>query len=224
MFKPTILITGASSGIGAATARAAAGAGWNVAMLARRADRLDALVGEIGDAALSLQGDVTDLAGLEAATARCEEHFGRLDAAFANAGMGLQTAGTQKGDPEEWRRLVEVNVMGVLYTTRAVLPALRRSKGTLVMTGSAAGRQHIKGSIYGASKWFVHGYAGNMADEMREWGGRCCVIAPGMVDTEFFDEGKPDKLHPEDVAASVLHAITAGPRAAIQEIYVMPTG
>lgn len=222
MSRPTLLITGASSGIGAATARMSAEAGWNVGLLARRADRLDELAQEIGAQALALPGDVTDGSSLAEAARRCETHFGGIDAVFANAGMGLQTAGTEEGDPEEWRRLLDVNVLGVLNTARAVLPMLRKSRGTLVLTGSAAGRQHIKGSIYGATKWFVHGYAGNMADEMREWGGRCCVIAPGMVDTEFFDEAKPDKLHPEDVAASVLHAITAGARVDIREIALMP--
>ena len=80
----------------------------------------------------------------------------------------------------------------------------------------------MSGSVYGASKWFVHGLAGNMASDMREWGGRCTVVAPGMVDTPFFDEAKPDKLQPEDVAAAVMHALEAPPRAAIQEIFLMP--
>ncbi|MBT8423749.1 MAG: SDR family NAD(P)-dependent oxidoreductase, partial [Silicimonas sp.] len=105
---------------------------------------------------------------------------------------------------------------------RAALPELKKTKGTLVLTGSAAGRRHISGSIYGATKWFVHGYAGNMAEDMREWGGRCTVIAPGMVDTPFFDEGKSDKLKPEDVADAVMHALNADPRAAVREIFLMP--
>ena len=93
----------------------------------------------------------------------------------------------------------------------------------MVLTGSAAGRTHIKGSIYGASKWFVHGYGGNLADEMKEWGGRCTVIAPGMVNTAFFDEGKPDKLQPEDVADAVVHALNANPRNTVREVFLMPT-
>ncbi|MGR3446268.1 MAG: SDR family oxidoreductase, partial [Paracoccus sp. (in: a-proteobacteria)] len=99
---------------------------------------------------------------------------------------------------------------------------LRKTKGTLVLTGSAAGRRHIAGSIYGATKWFVHGYAGNMAEEMREWGGRCAVVAPGMVDTPFFDDGAPGKLQVQDVAAAVMHIIEAPERAAIREIHLMP--
>ena len=219
----TVFITGASTGIGAATARAAAAAGWNVALFARSAEKLETLADEIGAAALALPGDVTDLAQVEAAVAKTVETFGGIDAAFANAGRGVDKPGTEEGDPDEWRQVVDLNIMGLLYTTRAALPELKKTKGTLVLTGSAAGRRHIKGSIYGATKWFVHGYGGNMAEEMQAWGGRCAVIAPGMVDTPFFDEAKPDKLKPEDVAAAVMHAIEAPERATIREIFLMPT-
>lgn len=218
----TLLITGASSGIGAATARAAAAAGWNVALLARSGDKLRDLASEIGDAALAIEGDVTELASLEAAVAKTIERFGALDAAFANAGKGLDTPGTEAGDPDEWRQLVDLNIMGVLYTARATLPELRKTKGQLLLTGSKAGRDTIKGSIYGATKWFVHGYAANMAEEMREWGGRCTVISPGMVDTPFFDEAKPGKLTPEDVADAVVYAISQRPTCAVREVHVMP--
>jgi NADP-dependent 3-hydroxy acid dehydrogenase YdfG len=218
----TIFITGASSGIGAATARAAASQGWNVALFARSRDKLDAICADLGEAALALPGDARSLAELEAAVAQTVARFGGIDAAFANAGTGLSRPGTLEGDPEEWRRMIDLNVMGVLYTARAVLPELKARRGHLVMTGSAAGRMHIKGSIYGATKWFVHGYAGNMADEMRTWGGRCTVIAPGMVNTAFFDRELPDKLQPEDVADAVLLALNAAPRNAVREIYLMP--
>ncbi|MEM1063986.1 MAG: SDR family NAD(P)-dependent oxidoreductase [Pseudomonadota bacterium] len=218
----TLFITGASTGIGAETARAAAAQGWNVALLARSAEKLEALAGEIGDQALALPGDVTDLAAQEAAVAACTTRFGGLDAAFANAGKGIDTPGTEAGDPAEWRQLVDLNIMGLLYTARAALPELRKTKGTLVLTGSAAGRRHISGSIYGATKWFVHGYAGNMAEEMRAWGGRCAVVAPGMVDTPFFDQAKPDQLKPEDVSAAVMHILEAPPRASVREVFLMP--
>ncbi|KZY42550.1 short-chain dehydrogenase [Roseovarius sp. HI0049] len=220
----TLFITGASTGIGAATARAAVAAGWNVGLMARSADKLDTLTAELGDAALAVSGDATDLAAQEDAVARTVAHFGALDAAYANAGTGLDTPGTEAGDPEEWRKLVDLNVMGVLYTARATLPELRKTRGHLLLTGSAAGRTHIKGSIYSASKWFVHGYAGNMAEEMREWGGRCTLISPGMVDTPFFDEAKPDKLKPEDIAGAVMFALSQDPRAEVREVHVMPTG
>ena len=218
----TLMITGASSGIGAATAHAAAKAGWNVGLCARSADKLKDLESEIGPRALAVTCDVTQLSDVERAVGDIVNKFGRLDAAFANAGMGISTPGTLQGDPDEWRKVVDLNIMGLLYTTRAAMPELKKRRGTLVLTGSAAGRRHIPGSIYGATKWFVHGYAGNMAEEMRDWGGRCSVIAPGMVDTPFFDEAKPDKLQPEDVAAAVMHAIDAPERAAGREIFLMP--
>ncbi len=218
----TLFITGASSGIGAATAKAAAEAGWNVALFARSTDKLEKLAGEIGDAALVLGGDVTKLDDVEAAVSKTVEKFGGLDAAFANAGLGLDTPGTVEGDPDEWRTMIDVNIMGLLYTARAAIPHLKTTKGHLVMTGSAAGRRHIPGSIYGATKWFVHGYAGNMAEEMKEWGGRVTVVAPGMVDTAFFSEPKPDKLQPEDVAGAVMHALQADPRCAVREVFLMP--
>ncbi|NND19028.1 MAG: SDR family oxidoreductase [Silicimonas sp.] len=217
----TLFITGASSGIGAATARAAAKSGWNVALFARSAEKLEALAGEIGTA-LAVPGDVTDYEEVRKAIAKTVDHFGGLDAAFANAGRGLKTSGESGPDLDDIRGMVDLNIMGLLYTVRAALPELKKTKGTLVLTGSAAGRRHISGSIYGATKWFVHGYAGNMAEDMREWGGRCTVIAPGMVDTPFFDEGKSDKLKPEDVADAVMHALNADPRAAVREIFLMP--
>jgi NADP-dependent 3-hydroxy acid dehydrogenase YdfG len=219
----TIFITGASSGIGAATARAAVAAGWTVGLMARNADALEALAAELGDAAFPVPGDVSDFAAQEAAVAATVDRFGALHAAFANAGRGVGQPGTENGDPQEWREVVDANIMGVLFTARAALPHLRKTRGHLLLTGSAAGRRHIKGSIYGATKWFVHGYAGNMSEEMREWGGRCTVIAPGMVDTPFFDEAKPDKLKPEDVAAAVMYALEQDPRAEVREVFMMPT-
>ncbi len=223
MSPKTLFITGASSGIGAATARAAVGQGWKVGLFARSRDKMEALAGELGEAALPVPGDVTQLGDLHKAMAAVAETFGGIDAVYANAGTGLSAAGTDEGDPDEWHGLVHVNILGVLWTTKAAMPYLKDSRGHLLMTGSAAGRTHIKGSVYGASKWFVHGYGGNLAEEMREWGGRCTVIAPGMVNTPFFDEEKPDKLHAEDVAAAVMHALNADPRVTTREIFLMPT-
>ena len=222
MTAKTLFITGASSGIGAATARAARLAGWNVGLFARSEDKLLSLVEELGDRSLALVGDVTSLDDQNKALAKLRETYGGVDAAFANAGMGVEAAGTENGDPEEWERLVDVNIKGLLNTAKAAIPHLRARKGHMVMTGSAAGRVHIPGSVYGASKWFVHGYAGNLAEEMKQWGGRCTVIAPGMVNTAFFDEEKPDKLQPEDVADAVVFALEAKPRNAVREVFLMP--
>jgi NADP-dependent 3-hydroxy acid dehydrogenase YdfG len=220
----TLFLTGASSGIGAATARAAVAAGWSVTLMARSGDKVEALAAELGDAALAFPGDVADFAAQRAAVTATVKRFGALDAAFANAGRGINQPGTETGDPEEWRAVVDANIMGVLHTAKAALPELRKTKGHLLMTGSVAGRRHVKGSIYSATKWFVHGYAGNMSEEMREWGGRCTVIAPGMVDTPFFDTEKPDALRPEDVAQAVIYALSQDPRVEVREVHLMPTG
>ncbi|QIE42181.1 SDR family oxidoreductase [Meridianimarinicoccus aquatilis] len=221
--RKTLFITGASSGIGEATARAAVAAGWNVGLMARSEAKLAKLHTSLGEASFYVAGDATELAAQQAAVDAVAERFGGLDAVFANAGMGLDTPGTENGDPEEWRRMIDLNIMALLYTAKAALPELRKTKGHLVLTGSVAGKIHIPGSIYGASKWFVQGYAGNMAQEMREWGGRCTVVAPGMVDTAFFAERKPDKLKPEDIANAVVFALNQPERANVPEIVVMPT-
>ncbi len=218
----TLLVTGASTGIGAATAHAAVDAGWNVALLARSEDKLDSLAGEIGDAALALPCDVTDRSALNDAVGKAVDHFGALDAVFANAGTGVNAAGVEKGDPEEWHDMIHLNIMGVLYTAHATLPELRKTKGHFVVTGSKAGREHFKGSIYSATKWFVHGFAGNLAEEMREWNGRCTVISPGMVDTPFFDEPKPSKLQADDVANAVIFALGQPETSGVREIHLMP--
>ncbi|MDO8862052.1 SDR family oxidoreductase [Haliea sp. E1-2-M8] len=221
--EKVLMITGASSGIGRATALGAAQQGHKLLLTARREDLLQDIVAEIGeDRAIGIAADVTDFDRLSEVVEAGLQKFGRLDAVFANAGMGLNTAGTEAGDPDEWRRMVDVNILGVLHTARATLPHLRKTTGHFLVTGSAAGRNTIKGSVYGASKWFVHGFAQNLAEEMKEWQGRCTVIAPGMVNTPFFDEPKPDKLDPQDVADAVLYAMNANPRNSVREVYLMP--
>lgn len=218
----TLFLTGASSGIGAATARAAVASGWNVALMARSADKIEALADELGDAALAVPGDATDYEAQKDAVAKTVARFGGLDAAFANAGRGASSAGTQGGDPGDWHDMIHVNVLAPLYTAHATLPELQKTKGHYLVTGSAAGRMHMKGSIYGATKWFVHGFGGNLAQEMKEWGGRCTIIAPGMVNTAFFDEAKPDKLQPEDIANAVVYALGQPAHVGINEVFVMP--
>ncbi len=218
----TLMITGASSGIGAATARAAAAKGWNVALLARRKDRLEELASEIGESALAVECDVTDRDALSAAVAKTIDTFGSLDAVYANAGKGADSPGMENGDPEEWHDMIHLNILAVLYTAHATLPELKKTKGMFIVTGSKAGREHFKGSVYSATKWFVQGFAGNLAEEMREWGGRCTVITPGMVNTEFFDEAKPTKLQPEDIADAVVFAIEQRETSAVREIHLMP--
>ncbi|MDO6635152.1 SDR family oxidoreductase [Pseudoalteromonas carrageenovora] len=219
-----VLITGASSGIGEATAKTLVNNGHKVILTARSEDKLTKLVQSLGeDNALSVPADATDFTELENVVTKGLEKFGRLDAAFANAGMGVSTAGTEKGDPDEWSTMIDINIKALLWTAKATLPHLRQNKGHFILTSSAAGRKPIKGSIYGATKWFAYGFGQNLAEEMSEWNGRCTTIAPGMVNTPFFDEAKPDKLDPQDVADAVLFAIEANQRNSVREIYLMPT-
>lgn len=219
-----LFITGASSGIGEATAEAAVRDGWRVGLMARREDALGQIRERLGaDKVQVLPGDATQFEAQSAAVETLIERFGQLDAAFANAGAGINRPGTENGDPEEWKRVVNINILGVLWTAKATLRHLRRTKGHFVLTSSVAGRTFHKGSIYSSSKWFVHGFGLNLAEEMAEWGGRCTTISPGMVNTPFFDNPKPDKLMPEDVAASVMFALNAPARANVREVFVMPT-
>ena len=224
MTDKTLFITGASSGIGEATARQAVAAGWNVGLFARSKDKLDNIVGDLGDRAIALPGDATSLDDQVAALKTLADRFGGVDAAFANAGRGTSQGGAEKGDVDDWQGMIDLNIMGLLKTVKAALPHLKQREGHIVLTGSAAGRRHLAGSVYGATKWFVHGYAGNLAEEMKDWGGRCTVIAPGMVNTPFFDEPKPDKLQPDDVAAAVMLALNAAKTSDVREVFLMPRG
>ncbi|MBE0421233.1 SDR family oxidoreductase [Pseudoalteromonas nigrifaciens] len=219
-----VLVTGASSGIGEATAKTLVNNGHKVILTARREEQLNQLVAELGsDNALAVAADATDFTALENVVTKGIEKFGRLDVAFANAGMGVSTAGTEKGDPDEWSTMIDINIKALLWSAKLTLPYLRKTTGHFILTSSAAGRKPIGGSIYGATKWFAYGFGQNLAEEMSEWNGRCTTIAPGMVNTPFFDEAKPDKLDPQDVADAVLFAIEANQRNSVREIYLMPT-
>jgi NADP-dependent 3-hydroxy acid dehydrogenase YdfG len=197
--------------------------GWQVGLFARSEGKLDTLAAELGDKALALPRDVTDLDNLKAAIATFVDKTGGLNAAFANSGMGRSAAGTDAGDPEQWEQMIGVNVLGVLWTVMAAMPYLKNRVGHLLLTGSATGQRHISGSVCGASKWFVHGYGGNLSEELKAFGGRCTIIAPGMVNTAIFETPKPDKLLAEDVARAVLFALEADPRRAVNEVFLMPT-
>src|SRR4051812_5469775 len=152
--RRTLLITGASTGIGAATARHAVEAGWQVALAARSEDKLQGLVEELGeDNALAHATDVTEFADQEALVKATLDRFGQIDAAFANAGFGA-ARGFLKEDPDQWRRMILTNVLGPAYTIRAVMPHfLERNAGHFLLTSSVAGRRSLPGSLYSASKW-----------------------------------------------------------------------
>jgi NADP-dependent 3-hydroxy acid dehydrogenase YdfG len=219
-----LLINGASSGIGAATARAAAAVGFSLALAARSAARLDALVAELGrERAIALPTDVTSWEAQRTMAARTVERFGRIDAVFANAGRPGQPGGFAAVEPEVFESLLRVNVLGVALTVRATLPMLKESRGHLLLTGSVAGRRPRAGSMYGVTKWAVTGMGYNLREELRGTGVRVTLIEPGMVETPFFDEPKPDALRPEDVARSVLFALHQPATVELHEVLVLPT-
>jgi NADP-dependent 3-hydroxy acid dehydrogenase YdfG len=218
-----MLITGASSGIGEATARAAAGAGWRLVLAARSMDRLESLAGELGDAALPVRCDVTEWEQQQAAVAAALERFGRLDCAFANAGFGAKR-GFLEESPEQWRAMVLTNVYGAALTIRAALPALKESRGHLLLTGSVAGRRALPGSLYSATKWAVTAMGEAARQELDGTGVRVTLIEPGMVDTPFFDSGAGDgALRAEDIARTVMFALEQPRHVDVNEILVRPT-
>ena len=219
-----VLITGASSGIGKATAQAVVKAGHKVALTARSQDKLDDLVIELGaDNAAAFVADATSFEEQQRVFEKTVAHFGQLDVVFANAGTGVSAAGTENGDAEEWDNMVDINIKALLWSAKLAMPHLKKNQGQFILTSSAAGRKVMKGSVYSATKWFAYGFGQNLAEEMKEWGGRCTTIAPGMVNTPFFDEPKEDKLQPEDVADAVVYAIDANQRNSVREVYLMPT-
>lgn len=222
--QKVVLITGASSGIGAATAQMVLAAGHKAVITARSADKLEAIVNRWGaDKVLAVTADVAKFDDISQVVAKTKEKFGRLDVVFANAGTGVNTPGIENGDIDEWQTMLDVNINGLLFTAKACLPALKKTQGHFIITSSVAGKVALKGSVYGASKWFAYGFGQNLAAEMAEWGGRCTIICPGMVNTPFFDEAKPDKLDADDVAEAVLFAISANARCDVREITLLPT-
>lgn len=222
--EKTLLITGASSGIGAATARAAVAAGFRVALAARSRDKLDKLVEELGpDNAAAYTCDVTDYTAQEKLVKDVVHHFGSLDAVFANAGIGGEPGGFSGAPVESWRRIVDVNILGVAYTLRASLDTVKKARGHVIITGSVAGRRTLAGSMYSASKWAVSGIGYNLREELRGTGVRVTLIEPGIVDTPFFDSPKPDGLRDSDVARTVVFALTQPPGVDVHELMVLPT-
>ena len=178
MTDPVLLITGASSGIGAATARLAAETGYRIALAARSEHKLTELVDELGgpDRALAVRCDVKEYAEQKAMVKRVLDHFGQLDAVYANAGMPGSEGGFSGADPEVWRDMLLTNVYGVGLTLRCSLGALKASRGHVLLTGSAAGRFVIPGSMYSASKWAVTGMGLSVREELRGTGVRVTLI------------------------------------------------
>ncbi|MES1950181.1 MULTISPECIES: SDR family oxidoreductase [unclassified Salinisphaera] len=224
MADPVLLITGASSGIGAATARHAVAQGYRVALAARSIDKLDALVDELGsEAALALECDVTDKASQQAMVERTLAHFGRIDAVFANAGIGGRPGGFCGADSDVWKDMILTNVYGVGLTIQACAQALKDSRGHLLITGSAAGRTTIPGSMYSATKWAVSAIGYGVREELRGTGIRVTLIEPGMVDTPFFDDKPEHALTDHDIAEAVLFSLSRPASVDVNEILVRPT-
>jgi NADP-dependent 3-hydroxy acid dehydrogenase YdfG len=225
MPDPVFLITGASSGIGAATARRAAEAGYRLVLAARSTDRLSELARELGGEkrALAVPCDVTEWDQQEAMVRTALERFGRLDVAFANAGFGA-ARGFLKESPQQWRSMVLTNVYGAALTIRATLPALQESVGHLLLTGSVAGRRALPGSLYSATKWAVTAMGESARQELNGTGVRVTLVEPGMVDTPFFDNRTSEgRLEADDIARAVMFAVSQPPHVDVNEILIRPT-
>ncbi len=225
MADDVFLITGASSGIGAAAARAAAAQGYRVALAARSAEALAELARELGapERALAVSCDVTEWEDLQLLASTTLERFGRLDIAFANAGFGAKR-GFLEESPEHWRDMVLTNVYGSALTIRAVVPALRESRGHLLLTGSVAGRVAVPGSLYSCTKWAVTAMAEAARKELHGSGVRVTLLSPGTVETPFYDEPVGgEQLTAEDVARAVMYAVGQPPHVNINEILMRPT-
>ena len=217
------LITGASSGIGAATARHASAAGWRVVLAARSEDSLLSLADELGapDRALAVRCDVTEWEEQQRMVSAALQAFGKLDVAFANAGFG-GPRGFLADTPEHWRQMVLTNVYGAALTLRATIPSLKESRGHLLLTSSVAGRRALPGSIYSTTKHAVTAMGEAARQDLNGTGVRVTLIEPGMTDTPFFDERPSEALQDDDIARAVLYAVSSRPHVDVNEILIRP--
>lgn len=232
----TALVTGASSGVGAATARLLAAEGHNVILAARRKDRLEELARELGGTALSVPTDITDPAACAALVGRAIERFGTVDVLVNNAGVGLY-APIAQADPKDWRKMFDVNVLGTLYATQAVVRhMLERRTGHVVFVSSAAGRRvpHAHGTVYSATKHAITAIAEGLRQDMDGQGIRVTIVEPGLVRTEFPTSSFADAaeyyaskayapLEAEDVAAAIGHAVNLPASVSVNKILLRPS-
>jgi NADP-dependent 3-hydroxy acid dehydrogenase YdfG len=236
------IVTGASSGIGEATAIALASNGAQVLLAARRAERLNALAERIeanGGKALPVVTDVTDETQVNNLVQKAIAQFGKLDIIINNAGIAL--LGTiEQGNTSDWRRSFDLNVLGLLYVIHAALPHLKAQKsGHIVNISSVAGRTARAGvGVYNATKWGVNALSEALRQEVYRDNIRVTVIEPGLVDTEInsqitdpvarqrIEERRKSitPLHSEDIAAAILYAVTQPARVNVNEILIRPTG
>jgi clavulanate-9-aldehyde reductase len=236
-------ITGASSGIGEATAETLARAGAAVSLAARRTDRIDALAERIngeGGRALAIETDVADEQQANAFITRTKDELGRLDILVNNAGVML--LGPVVGAPtEEWRRMVDVNLLGLLYCTHAALPIMgAQGSGHIVNISSVAGRFATLGAaVYNMTKFGVNAFSEALRQEVVRANVKVTVIEPGMVETELLSHNKHpmvleaakkmradvgEPLTSEDIAEAILYAVGGPERVAVNEVLVRPAG
>lgn len=223
------IVTGASSGIGEATARALSEVGFSVALAARREDRLQKLSSELGEHTIVIPTDISDAAACEALVARTIERFGRLDILVNNAAVGYHKT-ISEGEPEEWRMMFESNVLGTLYTTRvAARQMLEQGSGHVVFVSSVGGRRvsNPRAAVYSATKHAITAICEGLRMDVSPRGVRVTAVEPGGVQTEFiqnYRELEYEPLQPRDVAAAILYAITQPAHVNVNEILVRPVG
>ena len=221
---PVLVITGASSGIGAATARRAVEFGYRVTLAARSEDKLQALAEELGgpDRALALSCDVTSWDDQQALVARTLDEFGGMDVYFANAGFGAKR-GFLEESVEHWRSMIDTNVFGAALSIRASLGHFRRqNRGHLLLTSSVAGRRALPGSLYSATKHAVTAMGEALRAEVAETDIKVTLIEPGAVDTPFFDNRVSNALEADDIARAVMFALTQPPHVDVNELLIRP--
>ena len=204
---------------------AAANAGYRLVLSARTEDKLSKLQASLGgkENVLICPCDVQSMEDQQSMVDEALKQFGRIDVAFVNAGRGGEPGGFSGADHEVWKDMILTNVYGAGLTMQCCLPALRKSEGHLLLTGSAAGRATIPGSMYSATKWAVSAMGYGVREELRGTGIRVTLIEPGMVDTPFFDEPPKHALKPQDIAEAVMYAVSQPPHVDVNEILVRPT-
>lgn len=227
--SPAALITGGGSGIGAAVARRLLDAGHRVAVTGRGEERLRRFADELGgpEGLLTLAGDAARYEDVQAAVDATLKAFGRLDTVVANAGFATHDSVAQ-GDPAGWPEMVLTNVLGPALLIRASIDALKESRGRIVLVGSVAGFVPTPGNLYGATKWAVTGLAENTRREVTEWGVGVTLVAPGRVETPFWDGlgGLPEGhlLTADQIADSVVWAVRQPAGVDVNTVVVRPIG
>jgi NADP-dependent 3-hydroxy acid dehydrogenase YdfG len=222
--SPVLVITGASTGIGAATAARAVEFDQRVVLAARSQERLDGLAEQLGgpEHALAVRCDVTSWEDQQQLVATALERFGRVDAFFANAGFGAKR-GFLEESVEHWQAMIDTNVLGAALSIRACLPHFReRNAGHLILTSSVAGRRALPGSLYSATKHAVTAMGEALRQEVADTNIKVTLIEPGAVDTPFFESAPSNHLEADDIARAVMFALTQPPHVDVNEILVRP--